>query len=134
MYYLQPRSQQDLRGRDRAHRKIAGFCFGPMAGPFAGNLTGLPMRHEVWRAARPTPTRCWSATSCRWRRIDIMKLFKLAWDLVGPDHASRATSYDKFFVGPLLRFATTISSRTVGRSARCGGRAHDTYYTGGAGA
>jgi 4-hydroxyphenylacetate 3-monooxygenase len=32
--------------------------------------------------------------------IDRMKLFKLAWDLVGSDHASRATSYEKFFVGP----------------------------------
>jgi 4-hydroxyphenylacetate 3-monooxygenase len=31
---------------------------------------------------------------------DRMKLFKLAWDLVGSDHASRATSYEKFFVGP----------------------------------
>ena len=29
-----------------------------------------------------------------------MKIFKLAWDLVGSDHASRATSYEKFFVGP----------------------------------
>jgi 4-hydroxyphenylacetate 3-monooxygenase len=29
-----------------------------------------------------------------------MKLFKLAWDLIGSDHASRATSYEKFFVGP----------------------------------
>ena len=29
-----------------------------------------------------------------------MKFFKLAWDLVGSDHASRATSYEKFFVGP----------------------------------
>ena len=29
-----------------------------------------------------------------------MKLFRLAWDLVGSDHASRATSYEKFFVGP----------------------------------
>ncbi len=26
MYYLQPRSQQDLRRRNRAHRKIADFC------------------------------------------------------------------------------------------------------------
>jgi 4-hydroxyphenylacetate 3-monooxygenase len=31
---------------------------------------------------------------------DRMKLFKLAWDLVGSEHASRATSYEKFFVGP----------------------------------
>jgi 4-hydroxyphenylacetate 3-monooxygenase len=32
-----------------------------------------------------------------------MKLFKLAWDLIGSDHAShasRATSYEKFFIGP----------------------------------
>ena len=29
-----------------------------------------------------------------------MKLFKLAWDLIGSELASRATSYEKFFVGP----------------------------------
>jgi len=29
-----------------------------------------------------------------------MKLFKLAWDLIGSEHASRATSYEKFFIGP----------------------------------
>ena len=29
-----------------------------------------------------------------------MRIFKLAWDLIGSDHASRATSYEKFFVGP----------------------------------
>jgi 4-hydroxyphenylacetate 3-monooxygenase len=32
--------------------------------------------------------------------VERMRLFKLAWDLVGSDHASRATSYEKFFVGP----------------------------------
>ncbi|MDB5557999.1 MAG: hypothetical protein JWQ36_933, partial [Enterovirga sp.] len=32
--------------------------------------------------------------------VQRMKLFKLAWDLVGSDHASRATSYERFFVGP----------------------------------
>jgi len=32
--------------------------------------------------------------------IDRMKLFKLAWDLIGSEWASRATSYEKFFVGP----------------------------------
>ena len=32
--------------------------------------------------------------------IERMKFFKLAWDLVGSEHASRATSYEKFFVGP----------------------------------
>src|SRR5262245_7604889 len=30
MYYLQPRSQEDLRRRNRAHRKIADYCFGLM--------------------------------------------------------------------------------------------------------
>ena len=34
------------------------------------------------------------------RAADRMQLFKLAWDLIGSDHASRATSYEKFFVGP----------------------------------
>ena len=32
--------------------------------------------------------------------VERMKLFKLAWDLIGSDHASRAMSYEKFFVGP----------------------------------
>ena len=32
--------------------------------------------------------------------IDRMKLFKLAWDTVGSGLASRAASYEKFFVGP----------------------------------
>ncbi len=34
------------------------------------------------------------------RAVERMKLFKLAWDLIGSNHASRATSYEKFFVGP----------------------------------
>jgi len=32
--------------------------------------------------------------------VDRLKLFKLAWDLIGSEWASRATSYEKFFVGP----------------------------------
>src|ERR1051325_9734459 len=51
MYYLQPRSQADLRRRNRAHRKIADFCFGLMGrtpDAFAGNLTGLSMKAEVF--------------------------------------------------------------------------------------
>jgi 4-hydroxyphenylacetate 3-monooxygenase len=32
--------------------------------------------------------------------LDRLKLFKLAWDLIGSEWASRATSYEKFFVGP----------------------------------
>lgn len=39
-------------------------------------------------------------TTSEFAAKDRMKLFKLAWDLVGSDLASRATSYEKFFVGP----------------------------------
>jgi 4-hydroxyphenylacetate 3-monooxygenase len=31
---------------------------------------------------------------------DRMKLFKLAWDMIGSEWASRAMSYEKFFIGP----------------------------------
>jgi 4-hydroxyphenylacetate 3-monooxygenase len=50
-YYLQPRSQEDLRRRNRAHRKIAEFCFGLMGrtpDAVAGNITGLSMRPEAF--------------------------------------------------------------------------------------
>jgi 4-hydroxyphenylacetate 3-monooxygenase len=52
-YYLQPRSQEDLRRRNRAHRKIADFCFGLMGrtpDAVAGNITGLSMKPEVFDA------------------------------------------------------------------------------------
>jgi 4-hydroxyphenylacetate 3-monooxygenase len=55
MYYLQPRSQEDLRRRNRAHRKIADFCFGLMGrtpDAFAGNLTGLSLKPEVFGSVR----------------------------------------------------------------------------------
>ncbi|MBS0421048.1 MAG: hypothetical protein JSR66_25285 [Proteobacteria bacterium] len=45
------------------------------------------MFRNYWRAGDDEP-------------VGRMKLFRLAWDLVGSDHASRATSYEKFFVGP----------------------------------
>ena len=51
MYYLQPRSQEDLRRRNRAHRRIANFCFGLLGrtpDAFAGNITGLTMKPEVF--------------------------------------------------------------------------------------
>lgn len=47
---------------------------------------------------RETFETLWTAGSLT--AVDRMKIFKLAWDLVGSDHASRATSYEKFFVGP----------------------------------
>src|SRR6516165_7404398 len=67
MYYLQPRSQEDLRRRNRAHRKIADFCFGLMGrtpDAFAGNLTGLSLKPEVFDSAPGgAATICWLFTS-----------------------------------------------------------------------
>lgn len=42
----------------------------------------------------------WSATDDT--SVERMKLFSVAWDLVGSAHASRLQSYEKFFVGPLF--------------------------------
>src|SRR5262249_39501940 len=53
-------------------------------------------------------------TAGEFAAADRMNLFKLAWDLIGSDHASRATSYEKFFVGPAC--ATIISSTLRGMS------------------
>jgi 4-hydroxyphenylacetate 3-monooxygenase len=53
MYYLQPRSQDDLRRRNRAHKKITQFCFGLMGrtpDAVAGNITGLSMKPEVFNS------------------------------------------------------------------------------------
>jgi len=50
IYYLQPRTQDDLRRRNRAHKKITQFCFGLMGrtpDAVAGNITGLSMNPEV---------------------------------------------------------------------------------------
>ena len=85
MYYLQPRSQEDLRRRNRAHRKIADFCFGLMGrtpDAFAGNITGLSMKPEVFDSepggnatiCSPSMSMCGATTcsppmrSCRRRR------------------------------------------------------------------
>ena len=62
IYYLQPRSQDDLRRRNRAHRRIAEFCFGLMGrtpDAVGGNITGLSMKPEVfelragWKSQQP---------------------------------------------------------------------------------
>ena len=53
IYYLQPRTQEDLRRRNRAHQRIAQFCFGLMGrtpDAVAGNITGLSMKSEVFDA------------------------------------------------------------------------------------
>src|SRR6201987_3422029 len=47
MYYLQPRSPDDLSRRNRAHKKITQFCFGLMGrtpDAVAGNITRLSMK------------------------------------------------------------------------------------------
>jgi 4-hydroxyphenylacetate 3-monooxygenase len=43
-------------------------------------------------------TDLWSAGGVA--AVDRMRIFKFAWDLIGSDLASRAVSYEKFFVGP----------------------------------
>jgi len=51
MYYLQPRTQEDLRRRNRAHQRITQYCFGLMGrtpDAVAGNITGLSMKPEVF--------------------------------------------------------------------------------------
>jgi 4-hydroxyphenylacetate 3-monooxygenase len=50
IHYLQPRSQNDLRRRSRAHRKIADFTLGLLGrtpDAVAGNITGLSMQPDV---------------------------------------------------------------------------------------
>jgi 4-hydroxyphenylacetate 3-monooxygenase len=51
IYYLQPRLQEDLRRRNRGHRKITDFCLGLLGrtpDAIAGNITGLSMKPEVF--------------------------------------------------------------------------------------
>jgi 4-hydroxyphenylacetate 3-monooxygenase len=53
VYYLQPRTQDDLRRRNSAHKRITQFCFGLMGrtpDAVAGNITGLSMKSEVFDA------------------------------------------------------------------------------------
>lgn len=50
IHYMQPRTQNDLRRRSRAHRKIADFTLGLMGrtpDAVAGNITGLSMQPDV---------------------------------------------------------------------------------------
>ena len=64
---------------------------GPFQFPASINVVEDPDLREMFEAY-------WSTGE--YAAKDRMKLFKLAWDLVGSDHASRAMSYEKFFVGP----------------------------------
>src|SRR5699024_10599897 len=52
MYYLQPRSQDDLRKRSAAHKKITEFSLGLMGrtpDTVAGNITGLTMNLDYFK-------------------------------------------------------------------------------------
>ena len=66
-----------------------------MAGSF--NFRRASRCWTIRRSARCSE-RYWTAGRAKRRRPHAA--FKLAWDLIGSDHASRATSYEKFFVGP----------------------------------
>ena len=50
-----------------------------------------PETRAIFEQNWATPT--WSAT-------DKMKLFKLAWDLLGSDFAGRHAQYERFYMGP----------------------------------
>ena len=41
---------------------------------------------------------CWSTET--WDAADKMKLFKLAWDILGTDFAGRHSQYERFYMGP----------------------------------
>ena len=41
---------------------------------------------------------CWSTE--KWDASDKMKLFKLAWDILGTDFAGRHSQYERFYMGP----------------------------------
>ena len=41
---------------------------------------------------------CWSTKT--WDAKDKMKLFKLAWDILGTDFAGRHSQYERFYMGP----------------------------------
>jgi 4-hydroxyphenylacetate 3-monooxygenase len=41
---------------------------------------------------------CWSTE--KWDAADKMKLFKLAWDILGTDFAGRHSQYERFYMGP----------------------------------
>lgn len=65
-----------------------------------GGMFQMPASISVMRdpALRDSFEKYWATPKSD--AVGRMKLFKLAWDLIGSEHASRATSYEKFFVGP----------------------------------
>ena len=48
--------------------------------------------------------------------LSRMKLFKLAWDIIGPEFAGRHVQYEKFFPAPPSSCATIISAKHPGRN------------------
>ena len=53
---------------------------------------------------------CWSTKS--WDAKDKMKLFKLAWDILGTDFAGRHSQYERFYMGPAFIVREHIGRET----------------------
>jgi 4-hydroxyphenylacetate 3-monooxygenase len=93
MYYLQPSSQEDLRRRNRAHRKIAEFCFGLMGrtpDAVAGNITGLSMKPEVFDSEPGGNRENLLKIYDHMRRDDIFATYAIV-----PPPAARNRDYDQ---------------------------------------
>lgn len=65
-----------------------------------GGMFQMPATISVMKDARLRETFETYWATGTYSAVERMKLFKLAWDLIGSEHASRATSYEKFFIGP----------------------------------
>ncbi|MEC9454057.1 MAG: 4-hydroxyphenylacetate 3-hydroxylase N-terminal domain-containing protein [Pseudomonadota bacterium] len=53
---------------------------------------------------------CWSTET--WDAKDKMKLFKLAWDILGTDFAGRHSQYERFYMGPAFIVREHVSRET----------------------
>jgi 4-hydroxyphenylacetate 3-monooxygenase len=73
---------------DQVRELMGGGTFQmPASVSVLNDATLRPLFEEYWSTPREAA-------------LDRMKLFKLAWDLIGSEWASRAASYEKFFIGP----------------------------------
>lgn len=101
-YYLQPRTQADLRRRNRAHRKIADFCFGLMGrtpDAVAGNITGLSMKPEVFDSEPGGNRNNLLAIYQHMRRDDVFATYAI----VTPPAARNRNFYQSKGLQPALR-------------------------------
>lgn len=101
MHYLQPRSQDDLRRRSRAHRKIADFTLGLMGrtpDAVAGNITGLSMQPDVFDVPGGYKSNMLSVYQ-HMRRNDIFCTYAI----VPPQGARNKDYYQNNVTQPALR-------------------------------